>query len=138
MKTQKILAIFYWEDLVHFLCIQSTSEIRTCSDFGQDTSVRLYICSDFEKCLKSEQICSDFRQFWLSEIGTECISNGTILFGFQTQYCWSYVWNPNKLFGSKNCLKSEQFVRISDSFRTDGTNETFGFQTVGTFGPNLS
>ena len=72
----------------------------------------------FQNCLKSEQICSDFRhKSYKSYMALLCVGYEQIcvwnpnkfvqfelyLFGYQTQIC---VWNPNK------------FVRISDSFET--------------------
>ena len=42
-------------DFRGLLYIQSTSEIRTCLDFGQRVSVRFKIASNRLKCLKSER-----------------------------------------------------------------------------------
>ena len=59
-----------------------------------------------QKCLKSEQIYSKRNK----------------TFGFQTQVCLIFVWNPNDLFGfhtfyyNQSCLKSKQNVPISDIF----------------------
>ena len=56
-----------------FTNLHSTVNVRKPNTFGFQTG---HFCSvvksvRFQNCLKSEQICSDFRQFCLSEIGTE-------------------------------------------------------------------
>ena len=99
------------------------------------------------KMSEIQTFCSDFRDKFvefLSEIRTNffgfqtvlsvwnrnrVISNGTNLFGFQTQVCWITVWNPNKfvpfeitLFRfqtDKTVWNPNKFVQISDSFRTE-------------------
>ena len=57
--------------------IQTTVNVRNPNTFGFQTGVHrsVPISVQYQICLKSEQICSDFRQKFLFEIRTNSCSN---------------------------------------------------------------
>ena len=114
-----------WMSEIQTAEVQTTVNVRKPNTFGFQTG---HFCSvvksvRFQNCLKSEQICSDFRQFCLSEIGTELFQTEHIVRisdGNSTNLCLKSeqicsVWNNSVLISDiQNCLKSEQ---ICSDFR---------------------
>ena len=105
-----------------------TVNVRNPNMFGFRTE---HVCSvinnvRYEICLKSEQICSDFRRFALSEIRTWSFERSD--FGHIWSIIWC-VWNPNEKIVRFYFVRTNQtersIVRISALFGF----RTFGFRT---------